>query len=62
MAEKAEIMRLSRNWRTGAVLVTTVGVTLLKALTFGIVASGVLAAALALVRPRPPSSDGSSPP
>ena len=62
MAEKAEIMRLSRNWRTGAVLVTTVGVTLLKALTFGIVASGVLAAALALVRRRPPSSDGSSPP
>ncbi len=60
MAEKAEFARLSRNWRTGVVLFTTVGVTLLRDLTYGIVAGCLLAAALALFRPRQPSSDRSS--
>ncbi len=54
MAEKAEIARLARQWRTGAVLAATVSVTLLKDLTFGILAGCLVAAALALVRPAPP--------
>jgi SulP family sulfate permease len=50
MAEKAEFARLLRGWRTGAVLLATFGLTLVKDLTFGIVAGCLLAAAFALVR------------
>ncbi|MFO1012777.1 MAG: SulP family inorganic anion transporter [Caulobacteraceae bacterium] len=45
MAEKAEFVRLLKGWRTAVVLLTTFGVTLLRDLTFGILA-GCLAAAL----------------
>ena len=43
MAEKDEVGRLLRNWRTASVLATTLGVTLAKDLTFGI-SAGCLAA------------------
>ena len=54
MAEKAEFVRLLREWRTGAVLVTTLGVTLTKDLTFGIFAGCAVAAGLALAHRRIP--------
>ncbi len=38
MAEKAEVMRLLRNWRTAAVLIATFGLTRGKNLTAGIIA------------------------
>jgi len=57
MAEKAEIVQLLRNWRTAAVLVTTLAVTVAKDLTFGIVAGCALAGALALLR-RPVPEEG----
>jgi SulP family sulfate permease len=47
MAEKAEFIRLSRDWRSAAVLTATFGLTLVKDLTFGIVAGCLLAAILA---------------
>jgi len=47
MAEKAEFVRLLRDWRTAAVLLATFGLTLVKDLTFGIVAGCVLAALFA---------------
>lgn len=50
MAEKAEFLRLTRDWRTAAVLITTFGLTLIENLTFGIVAGCLVAAALALFR------------
>ncbi len=50
MAEKAEFVRLLRNWRTAAVLLATFSLTLIKDLTFGIVAGCVLAALFAAVR------------
>jgi SulP family sulfate permease len=46
MAEKAEVVRLLRDWRTGAVLVTTLGLTLAKDLTFGIAAGCLVATVL----------------
>jgi sulfate permease, SulP family len=49
MAEKAEFARLLRHWRTAAVLITTFGGTLLRDLTFGIVAGCLLAALLAVL-------------
>jgi SulP family sulfate permease len=52
MAEKAEFARLLRQPSTAAVLLTTFGVTLLKDLTWGIIAGCVLAALLALLRRR----------
>jgi SulP family sulfate permease len=48
MAQKAEFFRLLRNWRTGAVLLTTFGATLLRDLTSGIIAGCVLAALFAV--------------
>ncbi len=48
MAEKAEFVRLLRNWRSAAVLIATFGLTLVKDLTAGIIAGCVLAAAFAL--------------
>jgi MFS superfamily sulfate permease-like transporter len=50
MAEKAEFVRLTHNWRTAAVLFATFGLTLIKDLTFGIVAGCLIAAVLAAVR------------
>ena len=47
MAEKAEFVRLLGNWRTASVLAATFGLTLIKDLTFGIVAGCALAALLA---------------
>jgi SulP family sulfate permease len=50
MAEKAEFVRLLRDWRTAAVLLATFGLTLVKDLTTGIVAGCVLAALFAVFR------------
>jgi SulP family sulfate permease len=50
MAEKAEFVRLLRNWRTGAVLMTTFGATLLRDLTTGIIAGCALAAVFAVFK------------
>ena len=50
MAEKAEFIRLLRDWRTAAVLVATFGLTLARDLTTGIVAGCGLAALLALLK------------
>ena len=49
MAEKEEFVRLLKNWRGALVLVPTFALTLLKDLTFGIVAGCVLAGLLALL-------------
>ena len=48
MAEKAEFVRLLRDWRTGAVLLATFGLTLVRDLTTGIVAGCLLAALFAI--------------
>ena len=50
MAEKAEFVRLLRDWRTTAVLLTTFGLTLVRDLTTGIICGCLVAAALALAR------------
>lgn len=50
MAEKAEFVRVLRDWRGGAVLITTFGLTLVKDLTTGIVAGCLLAAIFAAFR------------
>ena len=50
MAEKPEFMRLLRQWPTAAVLIATFGLTLVKDLTFGIVAGCLVAAVLAIAR------------
>ena len=50
MAEKAEFVRLLREWRTAAVLLTTFGLTLVRDLTTGIAAGCVIAALLAVLR------------
>ena len=50
MAEKAEFARLLANWRTGAVLLVTFGLTLGLDLATGIVAGCLLAAVLALLQ------------
>jgi SulP family sulfate permease len=50
MAEKAEFRRLLGDWRTGSILLATFGLTLVKDLTFGIVAGCALAAVLAAAR------------
>jgi SulP family sulfate permease len=57
MAEKKEFGRLLMNWRTAAVLLSTFLLTLVKDLTFGIVAGCILAAAFALLR-RPVPEEG----
>src|SRR5579872_3278281 len=48
MAEKAEFVRLLRDWRSAAVLLATFGLTLVRDLTTGIVAGCLLAAVFAL--------------
>jgi SulP family sulfate permease len=50
MAERAEFVRLLRDWRTAAVLLATFGLTLLRDLTTGIIAGCLLAAVFALAR------------
>ena len=52
MAEKAEFARLLRDWRTGAVLLATFGLTLIRDLTTGILAGCAIAALLFLFRQR----------
>lgn len=54
MAEKAEFVRLMRSWPTASVLSATFGLTLIKNLTFGIVAGCVITAILAVARRRVP--------
>jgi SulP family sulfate permease len=49
MAEKAEFVRLLRDWRTAAVLLATFGLTLARDLTTGIAAGCALAAIFALL-------------
>jgi SulP family sulfate permease len=50
MAERAEFLRLLRDWRTAAVLLATFGLTLIHDLTAGIIAGCLLAALFALAR------------
>ena len=50
MAEKAEFIRLLRDWRTAAILLATFGLTLVRDLTTGIVAGCVLAALFAVLK------------
>jgi SulP family sulfate permease len=50
MAEKAEFGRLMRAWRPAAVLLATFGLTLVKDLTYGIIAGCVMAAVFAAFR------------
>jgi len=57
MAEKAEFAHLLRDWRSGAVVLVTFGVTLARDLISGIIAGCVLAAVLALLR-RPIPEEG----
>jgi sulfate permease, SulP family len=54
MAEKAEFVRLLRDWRTAAVLLATFGLTLIRDLTTGIVAGCVLAALFAIIKQKVP--------
>ena len=49
MAEKKEFAALLGDWRTAVVLLATFGLTLVKNLTFGIVAGCALAGLLALL-------------
>ena len=55
MAEKMEFVRLLRNWQLATVLLTTFGLTLVKDLTFGIVAGCVAAAVFAVFGTQPGS-------
>jgi sulfate permease, SulP family len=59
MAEKREFIALFGDWRTGLVLITTFGLTLVKDLTFGIVAGCLIAALFALIHRAIPSEDAS---
>jgi SulP family sulfate permease len=52
MAEKAEFLRLLRDWRTAAVLLATFGLTLARDLSTGIIAGCLVAAMLAIFRRR----------
>jgi len=52
MVERAEFVRLLRDWRMALVLLATLGFTLAKDLTFGILAGCVLAAVLAAFHQR----------
>ena len=50
MAEKNEFLRLMKDWRSAVVLIPTFALTLLKDLTFGIVAGCILAGLFALLQ------------
>jgi SulP family sulfate permease len=52
MAEKAEFVRLLRDWRSAVVLLATFGMTLVEDLTTGIIAGCAVAALLTLLRQR----------
>jgi SulP family sulfate permease len=58
MAEKTEFARLLTGWRTAAVLLATFGMTLVKDLTFGIIAGCLLAAVFAVVNRAVPEEGG----
>jgi sulfate permease, SulP family len=49
MAEKAEFMRLLRDWRTASVMLATLGLTVVRDLTSGMIAGCVLAAVYAVL-------------
>ena len=53
MVERREFAPLLKHWRTAAVLITTLGLTLVRDLTTGIVAGCVLAAVFAVFRQAP---------
>jgi SulP family sulfate permease len=57
MAEKAEIARLCKDWRSAAVLLTTFGATILRDLTTGIIAGCIVAAVLWTLN-RPVAEEG----
>jgi sulfate permease, SulP family len=57
MAERREFLRLLADWRNALVLIATFGLTLVKDLTFGIVAGCLLAALFAALRSAIPSED-----
>jgi SulP family sulfate permease len=57
MADRDEFAALIRKWPAGLVLATTFGVTIIKDLTFGIIAGCVLAAIFALLH-RPVREEG----
>jgi SulP family sulfate permease len=58
MAEKEEFVRLLKDWRSAVVLIPTLALTLLKDLTFGIIAGCILAALFAkLGNPQKPEDD-----
>ncbi|MDB5440789.1 MAG: xanthine/uracil permease family protein [Caulobacteraceae bacterium] len=57
MAERVEFARLLGNWRAGAVVMATFGVTLLRDLTSGILAGCLLAALFYFIR-RPVAEEG----
>ncbi len=57
MAEKKEFLALLRDWRTGLVLIATFGLTLVKDLTFGIIAGCLVAAVFAILHHAIPSED-----
>jgi sulfate permease, SulP family len=57
MAESREFAVLLTDWRTASVLMATFGLTVLKDLTFGIVAGCLLAGIFALARRAIPSED-----
>jgi SulP family sulfate permease len=57
MAEKREFAILLRDWRSALVLIATFGLTVVKDLTFGIVAGCLLAAIFAAARRAIPSED-----
>jgi SulP family sulfate permease len=58
MAEKREFAVLLRDWRTASVLLATFGLTVVKNLTFGIVAGCLLAAVFAAAHRAIPREDG----
>ena len=57
MAEKVEFLRLLKEWRPGAVVIVTFGLTLLRDLTTGIVAGCLLAALFGFLH-RPIAEEG----
>jgi sulfate permease, SulP family len=57
MAEKREFVALFANWRMALVLIVTFGLTLLKDLTFGIVAGCIAAGLFALIHRAIPAED-----
>ena len=61
MAEKSQFVRLLESWRWAAVLLTTFGLTLVKDLTYGIVAGCLIATLLAIAHRLMPTRQSDSP-